>query len=71
VPDRIVRFTEQFFERLDELLPEQRGAGGTPSITDFLLLDLPAIRDRLAAGYELVTMATADPDVRVYIELGS
>jgi hypothetical protein len=50
VPDRTVRFTEQFFDRLDELLPEQRASDGTPSITDFLLLDLPAIRDRLAGG---------------------
>jgi hypothetical protein len=41
VPERPVRFTEQFFNRLDWLLPSERGADGTPSVTDFLLLDGP------------------------------
>jgi hypothetical protein len=41
VPEREVRFTEQFFDRLELLLPSERGADGTPSITDFLLIDLP------------------------------
>jgi hypothetical protein len=39
VPERQVRFTEQFFDRLDTLLPSERGTDGTPSVTDFLLLD--------------------------------
>jgi hypothetical protein len=42
---------EQFFNRLDWLLPGERGTDGTPSITDFLLLDLPATRDAFAADY--------------------
>jgi hypothetical protein len=54
VTERQVRFTEQFFERLDSLLPTERGADGTPSVTDFLLLDLPAVRDRLASDPHLV-----------------
>ncbi len=70
MPDRVVRFTEQFFAQLEALLPEERGGDGTPSITDFLLLDLPAIRDRLATAYERVTMTTADPDVRAYVGAG-
>lgn len=70
MPDRVVRFTEQFFDRLGTLLPEERGAEGRPSITDFLLLGLPAIRDRLATAYERVTMTTADPDVCVYVGVG-
>lgn len=49
VPERQVRFTEQFFDRLDTLLPSERGADGTPSVTDSVLLDLPAVRDRVAA----------------------
>lgn len=68
--ERIVRFTEQFFDRLEASLPEERGADGSPSLTDFLLLDLPVIRDRLAADYESVTMGTDDRDVRVYIGRG-
>jgi hypothetical protein len=70
VSDRQVRFTEQFFDRLDVLLPGERGIDGTPSITDFLLLDLPRVRDRLVWDYQGNTLATDDPDVRVYIGAG-
>ncbi len=70
VTERQVRFTEQFFDRIDALLPGERGADGSPSVTDFLLLDLPAVRDRLAADYENNTLATGDPEVRVYIGSG-
>lgn len=68
--ERQVRFTEQFFDRLDVLLPGERGMDGTPSITDFLLLDLPRVRDRLVSDYEGNTLATDEPDVRVYIGAG-
>jgi hypothetical protein len=71
VPERQVRFTEQFFNRLDWLLPGERGADGTPSVTDFLLLDLPAVRDAFAADYEGSTFETNDPGVRVYIGIGA
>jgi hypothetical protein len=47
LPERQVRFTEQFFNRLEWLLPGERAADGMPSITDFLLFDLPRVRDRL------------------------
>ena len=52
---RQVRVTASFFERLDELLPAQRSATGTPSGTDFLLHEMPAIIDRLADAYETST----------------
>ena len=52
--DRAVRFTESFFERLEELLPSERGADGTPSITDFLVLEVPGLRDGLAADVVLL-----------------
>ena len=68
--DRVVRFTEEFFERLDQLLPEKRSSSGTPSVTDFLLHDLPTVRDRLAEGYHDWTLPSDDPDVRVYIGAG-
>jgi hypothetical protein len=70
VPERQVRFTEQFFTRLDWLLPDVRGADGTPSVTDFLLLDLPPVRDDLANNFEGTTFETDDPEVRVYIGTG-
>jgi hypothetical protein len=64
VPERQVRFTEQFFNRLDWLLPDERGADGAPSVTDFLLLDLPPVRDDLATNFEATTFETDDPEVR-------
>lgn len=70
MPERAVRFTEEFFDRLDSLLPEDRGADGAPSVTDFLAFELPAIRDRLAADYEGSTMPTVDADVRVLVGAG-
>ena len=69
--ERVVRFTEQFFRRLEWLLPEDRSPDGTPSITDLLLYDLPRVRDRLAADYERNTLATDDTEVRVYIGAGA
>lgn len=46
--ERLVRFRPTFFEDLDRLLPSERTASGRPSSTDFLLYDLPPIRDLLA-----------------------
>ena len=45
MPDRHVRFTDSFFDRLDGLLPDERGADGSPSATDFLLYELPRIEE--------------------------
>lgn len=68
--DREVRFTERFFDRLDLLLPAERGADGSPSVTDFLVFDLPAVRDDLARDFERRTLPTEDPDVRGYTGTG-
>jgi hypothetical protein len=70
VAERQVRFTEQFFEALDERFPTERGADGTPSATDFLLIDLPAVRDRLANDFDRWTLPTTDQEVRVCIGAG-
>ena len=67
---RRVRFSDEFFDRLEALLPEERGADGTPSVTDFLVFEAPRIRDRLAVDVLTSTMATSLPDVRVYISTG-
>jgi hypothetical protein len=70
VTERTVRFTESFFERLEELLPTERGADGTPSVTDFLVLEVPGLRDGLAADAIRLTRSTSDDGIRVYINRG-
>ena len=65
--ERQVRFTDEFFSRLDLLLDEERDPDGKPSRTDFLVFEIPSIRDKLAADYEAATLATDDPLVRVYV----
>ena len=67
VPERIVRASDQFFDRLEFLFPEEGSADGIPSVTDVLLLELPIIRDALAGDFLGNTVATADPDVRVFV----
>lgn len=44
-----------FFDRLDELLPSERTADGTPSTADFVLHELTSIVETLAEDYEAVT----------------
>ncbi len=68
--ERWVRFTENFFDRLDTLLPEERGAAGTPSATDFIVFEVPPIRDRLAADAMGTTLPIDDPSVRVSVTSG-
>ena len=68
--DRQVRFTEEFFERLDFLLPEERGADGIPSVTDFLVFEVPPIRDRLATDAIGTTLPTPTRWVRVSVTSG-
>ena len=67
VPERLVRFSDSFFDRLDALLPAERPGDGSPSATDFLLIDVPRLRDRLANDYRGSTLPTDDPDVRVIV----
>lgn len=50
MPDRIVRFTDDFFDDLERQLPAERSSGGVPSVSDFLIYDLPPLRD-LAADF--------------------
>lgn len=53
---RQVRVAPSFFDRLDDLLPEERDAEGTPSTADFLLQELPPIMDALAEDFESSTL---------------
>jgi len=69
--ERLVRFAQSFFFHLDALFDAERGADGSPSSTDFLLYDLPRIRDLLADDFEGNTMAVAAvAELRVLIGAG-
>lgn len=69
---RQVRVAPSFFDRLDELLPEERRPTGVPSTADFLLHELPPLMDALADDYEGVTLEVRGlPDVRAMITAGS
>lgn len=57
MPDRIIRFLESFFDDLDSQLPAERSADGEPSATDFLLYELPRLRDQLASDFDGNTLA--------------
>jgi len=68
---RLVRVTDQFFERLDALLPAVRTPDGRPSTADFLLHEMPNVIDKLAVEFESATTPSVDePDVRVLIAAG-
>jgi hypothetical protein len=49
---RRIRVAEALFDQLDELLPADRGPNGEPSVTDFLVIDLPAVVDRFATDFD-------------------
>jgi hypothetical protein len=68
---RTVRVVDGFFDRLDELLPGDRGSQGEPSATDFLLHEMPTVIDRLAEDFEGSTLSVAGrDDLRVLITAG-
>lgn len=68
---REVRFTDQFFDRLDELLPSERPGDGSPSASDFLLHDLPNVIDAMADDFEGVTLPSGyDEATRVLVAPG-
>lgn len=63
---RRVRVTLNFFDRLDELLGDERSEDGHPSATDFLLHDLPPIIEQLATAYEDTTVEIG-PNMRLLV----
>ena len=68
---RRVRVAQAFFDRLDELLADERDVDGAPSSADFLLHDMPAVIDRLAESYESSTVPIAGgSEIRVLITSG-
>lgn len=70
-PRRQVRVAPSFFDRLDELPPEDRSADGVASTADFLLHEIPPLIDLLAVEYEAATVEVEGvQDVRVLIATG-
>jgi hypothetical protein len=57
VTRRIVRASPAFFEDLDRQLGPDRGPHGEPSATDFLVIEVPAIVERFATGFETLPEA--------------
>ncbi len=67
---RVVRVSPAFFDQLDQQLGADRGPGGEPSATDFLVTDLPPIVDRFAVGFDgLPEVITGVPTARVLITI--
>ncbi len=72
MPDRIVRFLQSFFDDLDSQLPVERSASGEPSATDFLLYELPRLRDQLASDFVGNTLSLAGfAQLRMLIATGT
>lgn len=70
--DRIVRFTQSFFRALDEALPQSRTSDGNASASDFLLFELPPVRDLMASDFERHTVVfPPGGHVRVYLGSGT
>jgi hypothetical protein len=68
---RVVRVSTAFFEQLDGQLGTDRGAAGEPSATDFLVIELPAIVERFATGFEgLPEVIEGLPAARVLVATG-
>lgn len=49
---RQVRVTAAFFDQLDKQFGTERGPGGEPSVTDFIVMELPAIVERFAERFD-------------------
>ena len=68
---RVVRFLPLFFDQLDDFLGDLRGEEGSPSATDFVLFDLPRVRDLLAEDFEGFTLPVPPGnEVRIFTGVG-
>ena len=59
---RTVRVTDEFFSQLDDNLGSERGSNGEPSVTDFLVFDLPNVVERFATGFDSFLARSAFSD---------
>jgi hypothetical protein len=68
---RLVRAGTAFFDDLDRQLGQDRGAHGEPSVTDFLVIEVPAIVERFAARFDALPEAVEGvPQARMVIGTG-
>ena len=68
---RIVRASPAFFVDLDRQLGSDRGPHGEPSATDFLVIELPAVVERFATGFETLPEAVEGvAEARMVIGIG-
>ena len=68
---RVVRVSPAFFEQLDEQLRSERGPEGQPSATDFVVIELPAVVERFASGFDaLPELIEGTPAARVLVAPG-
>ncbi len=59
-----------FFDRLDVLLPSERGPDGMPSTADFVLHELTHVVEALADDFIGATSPLPDSDTRVLVATG-
>lgn len=68
---RVVRVSQAFFDQLDEQLPSERGPEGDPSATDFVVIELSAVVERFASGFDnLPEVIEGAPGARMLIAPG-
>lgn len=68
---RIVRVDAPFFAELDAQLGQARGPNGEPSVTDFLMIDLPTIFDAFAEDFDdFPTLFSGRHDYRYLVTTG-
>lgn len=68
---RPVRVSPAAFDQLDSQLPQDRGPLGEPSVGDFIVLELPAVIERFAVGFEdLPEIIEGTPSGRMLIAPG-
>lgn len=68
---RTVRVSPAAFDQLDSQLPQDRGPLGEASIGDFIVLELPAVVERFASGFDgLPEIIEGTPGARMLIAQG-
>lgn len=68
---RTVRVSPAAFDQLDSQLPQDRGPRGEASVGDFIVLELPAVVERFASGFEdLPEIIEGTPGGRMLIAPG-
>ena len=69
---RYVRVMDDLFDQLARMLPQERGADGTPSVADFVHSDLVRIHDHFAHHWDdLPQPIRGRPDYRLHIGRGT